>query len=79
MTVSTGRFTTPHASAEVYHTPAQGSDSMDTYYFACHTCGNCGRRWTGRKPAAEEAMTHVAEHPPYQLTQRQTQPLLEDQ
>lgn len=57
-------ITTPAAEAHIYKTPRAASQEFDTYYFCC-SCGNCGRRWTGRKPATEEAIRHVMDHPVY--------------
>lgn len=51
------------AEAHIYHSPPIMGGEMDTYYFCCKTCGNCGRRWTAVGPASEEAQLHVANHP----------------
>ena len=59
------------AQADVYETPEPLLDNAYeyTYYFCCRTCGNCGRRHTGRAPAVEEAEQHVLNHPIQQETQ----------
>lgn len=52
------------AEAHIYHSPpGLGVAVVNTYYFCCKTCGNCGRRWTAVGQAQEEAQLHVMNHP----------------
>lgn len=51
---------TPRPDA-VEHGDPGGPGYHDSFYFCCHECGACGRRWTGQNPAGEEAMRHLIE------------------
>jgi hypothetical protein len=59
--VATALGTCGGITAHVYRQPAGDANSSGEpgYYFACETCGNCGRVHTRYGTAVAEASSHV--------------------